>query len=144
MIDHAFIFNPNTWFGTGIALFSPNTEAPFQMDWFIKKIKKDEIACKQVLNVPEANIENITNHYRIFDIREKRFSIELENEMVGKIVGVGLADKDIIAWEFRNQDNFEAYEIFEKNQDGKYQIFSEFATPDQKRTVVKGTMEVKK
>ena len=61
----------------------------------------------------------------------------MENQNVGRIVGTGVYDDDMIAWEFRNNDmNFEGYETYHLQSDGSYQMKGEYITSDQFRTVI--------
>ena len=61
----------------------------------------------------------------------------MENQNVGRIVGAGVFDDKMIAWEFRNNDmNFEGYETYVLQVDGSYQMKGEYVTSDQFRTQI--------
>ena len=67
------------------------------------------------------------------------FSIDLENQALGKITGNGLINDKVIAWEFRVEDiGFDGFEFYEEQPDNSYLMHAEYATSDQFRTLIQG------
>lgn len=81
--------------------------------------------------------ENMKNNLIFFDFTSKGFSVEMENVSIGKIVGSGIYDDKMIAWEFKDK-NFEGFETYYKQEDGGYLVHSEYVTSDQFRTQIEG------
>ena len=108
MFNHTFIFSPGTWFGEG----------------------------KILLNMVEEELVFNTN-WAFYDFQTKTFTVDMENQKVGRIVGTGVYDEKMIAWEFRNNDmNFEGYETYTLQNDGSYWMKGEYVTSDQFRTQI--------
>ena len=70
----------------------------------------------------------------------KKFTIELQNQSLGVIVGRGIINAKLIGWEFRlEQFGFEGFEFYEASkEDGVYLFHAEYATSDDFRTVIHG------
>jgi len=80
------------------------------------------------------------NQFSIYDISDKGFNIELENQTLGKIVGKGLINEKLIGWEFRlGELGFEGFEFYEATGDpNTYLMHAEYATTDDFRTIIHG------
>ena len=79
------------------------------------------------------------NQFLITNMTVTHFTIELENAALGNIIGKGVINENLIAWEFRNSElDFEGFEFYEKQPDGTYLMRAEYATPDQYRTIIRG------
>jgi hypothetical protein len=77
------------------------------------------------------------NDLTFYDFGAKTFTVDMENQNVGRIVGTGVYDEKMIAWEFRNNDmNFEGYETYSLQLDGSYTMKGEYVTSDQFRTLI--------
>jgi hypothetical protein len=61
----------------------------------------------------------------------------MENQNVGRIVGSGVYDDNLIGWEFRdNEMNFEGFETYHLQPDGSYHMKGEYVTSDQFHTQI--------
>jgi uncharacterized protein (DUF2147 family) len=82
------------------------------------------------------------NNFCVFNVTSSDFKIELENSIVGKVVGKGVIGPKVIAWEFRRKDQeFEGYEIYELQESGSYKMRAEFTAGDGLRTHVEGFID---
>src|SRR3989338_5321691 len=138
MSHHLFIFSPGTWFGEGkILLNMVEEELVFNTNW---AIQNRDFAGK-VVGAQEIQIhgltENMRNELTFYDFQDKTFAVDMENQNIGRIVGTGVFDDKMIAWEFRNNDmNFEGYETYNLQGDGSYMMKGEYVTSDQLRTQI--------
>ncbi len=81
------------------------------------------------------------NELTFFDFTDNKFSVEMENLNIGRVVGCGVYDEKVIAWEFRDNDlNFEGFETYHFQSDGSYSMHAEYVTADQFRTQIEGTL----
>jgi hypothetical protein len=140
MTNHQFILNPNAWLGEGkIQLSMVDEELGFITRWNV--MPPD--ASGRVESVQEIQVKGLSdimiNQFVFFDFAPTRFSIELENQALGKIVGTGLINDKVIAWEFRVPElGFEGFEFYEKETETSYLMRAEYATRDQFRTLIRG------
>jgi len=138
MFNHNFIFSPGTWQGEGkILLNMVEEELIFNTNW---AVQNRDFAGK-VLSAQDIQIqglsENMRNELTFYDFQAKTFSVDMENQNIGRIVGTGVYDEQTIAWEFRNNDmNFEGYESYILQPDGSYTMKGEYVTSDQFRTQI--------
>jgi hypothetical protein len=133
---HPFIFSPGSWHGEGrIALNMVEEELVFQTNWSV--LNRDfigKVACSQQIQIQGLS-EHMRNELTFYDFQAKSFTVDMENQNVGKIVGTGVFDEKMIAWEFRNNEmNFEGYETYTLQPDGSYHMRGEYVTADQFRT----------
>lgn len=138
MLNHSFIFSPGSWSGEGkITLNMVEEELFFNTQWAVQN--KDfggKVACAQEIQIQGLS-ENMRNELAFYDFQNKTFSVDMENQNVGRIVGTGVFDEKMIAWEFRNNDmNFEGYETYHLQPDGSYHMKGEYVTSDQFRTQI--------
>lgn len=136
--SHPFIFSPGTWYGEGkISLNMVEEELIFNTNWTV--LNRDfvgKVVCSQEIQIQGLS-ENMRNELTFYDFQSATFSVDMENQNIGKIVGVGVFDEKMIAWEFRNNDmNFEGYETYTFQTDGTYQMHGEYVTNDQFRTQI--------
>lgn len=141
-MGHLFIFTPGTWFGEGkITLSMVEEELPFSTSWTVQN--KDfvgKISCAQEIQIQGLS-ENMRNELAFYDFQIKGFSVDMENQNVGRIVGNGVFDDKIIGWEFRNNDmNFEGFETYSLQSDGSYMMKGEYVTSDQFRTQIEARL----
>ena len=138
MFNHSFILSPGNWFGEGkITLNMVEEELIFNTNWAVQnKDFAGKVTCAQDIQV-QGLAENMRNELTFYDFQPKGFSVDMENQNVGRIVGTGVYDEKMIAWEFRNNDmNFEGYETYTLQSDGSYSMRGEYVTSDQFRTVI--------
>ena len=65
----------------------------------------------------------------------------MENSNIGRVIGSGVYDEKLIAWEFRSQElNFEGFESYYLQPDGSYLMHVEYVTSDQFRTQIEGRL----
>jgi len=139
-LDSNFITTPGRWIGEGkISLNMVAEELPFTMSWVISgKDASGKIHCTQEVQIQGLS-EGMRNELIFYDFTSKKFSVEMENSNVGKVLGEGVVNDKIIAWEFRENDlNFEGFETYKFDKDGSYLIHGEYITTDQLRTQIEG------
>jgi hypothetical protein len=140
--NHKFILSPGRWIGEGkISLNMVAEELPFSMSWQISE--KDSAG--KILSIQEIQIQGLSegmhNEMIFYDFSSKKFSVEMENSNVGKVLGFGLINNKIIAWEFRENDlNFEGFETYKFEKTDNYFIHGEYITADQLRTQIEGKL----
>ena len=138
MFKHTFIFNPGTWIGEGkIVLNMVEEELLFNTNWAVQnKDFTGKVSCAQDIQIQGLS-ENMRNELTFYDFANKTFSVDMENQNVGRIVGTGVFDENMIAWEFRSNDmNFEGFETYTLQPDGSYSMKGEYVTSDQFRTQI--------
>jgi hypothetical protein len=141
MFKHTFIFQPQAWVGEGtITLNMVEEELIFYTKWNILTSEAGKIKSLQEIQIAGIS-ENMKNELTFFDFAEGTFSVEMENLNIGKIIGKGIVDEKLIAWEFRNNEmNFEGFETYILQNDGSYLMRVEYVTSDQFRTQIEGKM----
>ena len=138
MCNHSFIFSPGIWQGEGkIVLNMVEEELIFNTNWAVQdRDFSGKVTCAQEILIQGIS-ENMRNELSFYDFQPKTFSVDMENQNVGRIVGAGVYDEKMIAWEFRNNDmNFEGYETYNMQPDGSYHMKGEYVTNDQFRTQI--------
>ena len=138
MFNHTFIFSPGTWYGEGkIILNMVEEELIFNTNWAV--LNRDfagKVTCAQDIQIQGLS-ESMRNELTFYDFQTKSFSVDMENQNVGRIVGTGVFDEKMIAWEFLSNDmNFEGYETYQMQTDGSYMMKGEYVTSDQFRTQI--------
>lgn len=149
MNKHPFIFNSGTWVGEGkISLNTVDEELLFNTNWTVPhKDEAGKIACAQDIQVQGLG-ESMRNDLSFYNFRDGVFSVDMENQNIGRITGSGVFDDQMIAWEFRNNDlYFEGFETYILQPDGGYLMHGEYVTSDQFRTRIEarlwmGTKEI--
>ena len=138
MFQHTFIFSPGTWIGEGkITLNMVEEELFFNTNWSVQiKDFGGKVACAQDIQIQGLS-DVMRNELTFYNFEQKKFSIDMENQNVGRIVGTGIYDEKMIGWEFRSQDNsFEGFETYTLQPDGSYFMKGEYVTSDQFRTQI--------
>jgi hypothetical protein len=138
MFNHSFIFNSGNWTGEGkITLNMVEEDLFFNTNWFVQgKDFAGKVACAQEIQIHGLS-ENMRNELTFYDFNQKTFTVDMENQNVGRIVGTGVFDEKMIAWEFRGNDmNFEGFETYSLQSDGSYTMKGEYVTSDQFRTQI--------
>ncbi len=140
MKAHSFLLEEGNWTGEGkIALNMVAEELDFVTNWSIQKIDiAGKIRCIQEIQIHGLS-ENMRNELIFFDFGKEKFCIEMENTNIGKVLGTGILDEKLIAWEFRENDlQFEGLETYTKQEDGSYRMKGEYMSTDQLRTQIEG------
>lgn len=138
MMNHGFILSPGTWSGEGkINLNMIEEELMFNTNWTVQPQDfAGKVLCTQEIQIQGLS-ENMRNELTFYDFQTKQFAVDMENQNVGRIVGTGVLDEKMIAWEFRNSEtNFEGYETYTLQPDGSYLMRGEYVTADQFRTQI--------
>lgn len=143
MLGHTFIFQKGDWIGEGKIAFSASPEQiKFYTKWTIESASPSEIRCLQQVEM-HGTTDQVRNHLTFMKIVEGAFEVELENDLVGKIFGKGIIDGKNIAWEYRNQEKFEGFEVYERLENGDYLMHAEYASEEQFRTIIDGRIWLK-
>lgn len=140
MTQHQFLLTPNSWLGQGkIQLNMVSEELAFFTRWNVGTVDGDgRIECLQEIQVKGLS-DIMHNEFLIQNLTGGEFTIDLENQALGKISGKGLISEKVIAWEFRVEEiGFEGFELYEKQDDKNYLMRAEYATSDQFRTLIQG------
>jgi hypothetical protein len=140
MYKHPFIFTPGIWLGEGkIKLNMVDEELSFLTRWNSTDSNGDgKVECVQEIQVKGLS-EVMHNLFVLYNFNSGEFAIDLENQALGRVVGKGLINEKVIAWEFRVEDiGFEGFEFYEKQSDDSYIMRAEYATEDQFRTLIQG------
>lgn len=140
MLKHAFLCSAGYWVGEGkIKLNMVEEDLMFTTYWNItSRDFSGKIQAVQDIHVAGLS-DQMRNEMSFYDFQDHKFSVDMENESVGRVVGTGVYDEKIIAWEFRGNDmNFEGFESYKIQSDGSYMVQAEFITTDQLRTQIEG------
>lgn len=134
---HQFIFSPGTWIGEGKITFSTSPQSiHFYTKWMIESHNQG-FFCSHQVEMQGAD-ESMFNKLTISDVTPTSFLVTLENNLVGRVAGKGVIDPKTIAWEYRQGDDFEGFEVYELQEDGDYMLHAEYSSSDQYRTIIDG------
>ena len=142
MVHHQFLLKPSTWLGQGkIQLNMVAEELGFSTRWSVSNVDGDgRIECTQEIQVKGLS-EVMHNQFLIHNLSSGEFSIDLENQALGRVTGKGIVNDKVIAWEFRVEAiGFEGFELYEKQDDNNYIMRAEYATDDHFRTLIQGRL----
>lgn len=140
MSQHSFILTPSLWLGEGkIVLNMVDEELAFFTRWNVSnKDPTGQIDCVQEIQVKGLS-DMMLNQFIFTNVTASSFNIELENQALGKVIGSGVINDKVIAWEFRLSElGFEGFEFYEKQEDDTYLMHAEYSTSDQFRTLIRG------
>jgi len=140
MNKHCFLFKPGYWLGEGkIILNMVEDELRFFTNWnFSTADFEGKISSVQQIEIDGIS-ENMKNELTFYNFTSTGFSVEMENLNIGRVLGKGVFDERLIAWEFReNVLNFEGFETYRLQDDGSYLMHAEYVTSDQFRTQISG------
>lgn len=146
MPEHSFIQKPGIWEGEGsMRLSIVEEDLKFKTKWSVKPAEKDgKIYCVQEVQIDGLAVTTL-NHFCVRDVNGDRFVVDLETEALGQAEGKGVINPRSIAWELGLKElGFSGYEMYEKMDDDTYLMRAEFATSDQFRSDVTGTIRYKK
>lgn len=138
--QHQFLLTPTNWLGQGkIQLNMVSEELAFFTRWNASKVDGDgRIECLQEIQVKGLS-DVMHNQFFIYNMASGEFTIDLENQALGRVTGTGLITDKVIAWEFRIEDiGFDGFELYEKQDEKNYLMRAEYATSDQFRTLIQG------
>lgn len=143
-MKHAFILDSGEWEGKGKISFSmAEDELNFSMKWKVLPAEKGVIRCMQCIHVDGVE-DKMENTFSFTEPAGQNFSLELENHLVGRVIGKGLIEPKVIAWEFcKTPQLFEGFEIYKLQEDGSYSVRAEFTAGEGLRTYVKGMIQRK-
>ena len=139
-MTHQFLLTPSSWLGQGKIQFNMvSEELTFFTRWNAGTVDSDgKIECFQEIQVKGLS-DVMHNEFLIYNVTSGEFTIDLENQALGKITGTGLVSEKVIAWEFRIEDiGFDGFELYEKQDENNYLMRAEYATSDQFRTLIQG------
>lgn len=140
MTQHPFLLAPGSWLGQGkIQLNMVAEELAYFTRWNVgSQDGEGRIVSNQEIQVKGLS-DIMNNEFIISNLNQGEFSIELENQALGKVTGKGVINDKVIAWEFRVEEiGFEGFELYEKQDDKNYLMRAEYATSDQFRTTIQG------
>jgi hypothetical protein len=138
MIAHEFIFHPGNWIGEGKVTFSISPEAlHFYTKWTFENEFDNIIQSSQTVEIQD-NDPSMRNNFKFSEISPTKFTVDLENDILGKVKGNGIIDAKNIAWEFHHVGGLEGFEIYELQENGEYIFHAEYTSPDQFRTIIDG------
>lgn len=138
-----FIFTSGTWLGEGKITFSASPEfIKFYMKWQISEEENHVMKATQTIQMQGIEEKSI-NELTFSDIHSESFIVQLENEPLGKVVGKGIYNEKMIAWEFHDQSNFEGFETYERRDNGDFFLHAEYGKNDRYRTIVEGLIWLK-
>jgi hypothetical protein len=142
-MTHHFLLTPSAWLGQGkIQLNMVSEELAFFTRWNAENADGNgRIECLQEIQVKGLS-DIMHNDFLIYNLNANgEFSIDLENQALGKVTGTGLINEKVIAWEFRIEEiGFEGFELYEKQDENNYLMRAEYATSDQFRTLIQGRL----
>lgn len=138
MAVHDFIFKPGLWVGEGKVTFSASPDRiRFYTKWTLEKEKESQLIWHQHVEL-EGGESNVYNTFRFSNIKPDTFAVELNNELLGTVLGKGIIDRKTIAWEFRGHPEFEGFEVYELQDNGDFMLHAEYSSLDQIRTIIDG------
>jgi hypothetical protein len=133
-----FIFCAGQWLGEGKISFTASPEfLKFFTKWQISEKESGVIQAIQTVEIIGMS-ESVINTFKVYEITSTTFSISLENPTTGLLKGRGLVDDEVIAWEFKNGDIAQGFEVYEKQKNGDYFLHAEYGGNDGYRTIVEG------
>lgn len=147
MKSHPFIYSPYKWLGEGIIELNMLEEPlGFCTRWVVhpweegKELSSRTIECVQEIQVKGLS-DMMTNQFIFSSFTATAFEVYMENYAVGQVRGKGFWDTNKLGWEFRvPETGFEGFELYEKQEDGSYLLYGEFATADDLRTKIRGKL----
>lgn len=142
---HSFIFSPGSWQGEGkITLSMVEEELHFNTCWNVQtRDFTGKVHGFQDIQINGLS-EGMRNELTFYEFQNKNFIVDMENQNLGKIVGSGVYDENLIGWEFRNPEmSFEGFEMYHLQPDGSYLMKGEYVTSDQFRTQIEARIWLK-
>jgi hypothetical protein len=116
---------------------------PFKTSWQIDKKDDETIECEQKVDM-EGVEEQVQNRYVFNKTGADSFQLELESEALGKVQGKCIVDENSISWEILGDIGSQGFETYRLQDNGEYTFHAEYASPDQFRTIIDGTLKKEK
>lgn len=137
-MPHTFLLQQGIWLGEGRVTFTASPETlHFATKWEIKEGVNNEIWATQQVEMRGIN-DRVVNRFRLFDLTQTHFAIELQNELIGSVIGKGLYDQVQIGWEFLQHSDFQGFEVYREIHETEYSLHAEFCSSEDYRTIVHG------
>ncbi|MGK5594298.1 MAG: hypothetical protein ACSNEK_02945 [Parachlamydiaceae bacterium] len=142
MLGHQFIFQSGVWLGQGEISFSASKEQiPCSTKWTVEEKLSETgervIFCLQEVEIRDSG-DKLNNRITLSAIQPPNFLVELTNENIDKIAGKGVVSSTTIAWELRDKEGYEGFEVYEKQDNEEYNFHAEYASSENFRTIVDG------
>lgn len=138
--QHPFIFEQGEWIGKGKVAFTTATDTlNFYTKWEIEEAPHPDVLCIQTVEM-EGTEGKMVNKYHITERKDNQFTVTLTNDIIGTVMGTGKITPETITWEFRGQENFDGFEVFERQSDGSYTIHAEYNALGSFKTVIDGIL----
>ena len=138
-----FVFTPGIWLGQGKISFASSSEfIKFYTKWVITQEIPNVMKAVQVVELFDVE-EPVINTFMLTEITPTKFTIQLESNSVGAVMGTGLRSESVIAWEFTGQDRLEGFEVYEKQENGDYYLRAEYGNSENYRAFVEGLISQK-
>lgn len=138
----AFLFSPGEWLGEGtIQLSAHHDPIKFFTRWVITPSASGMLATQEV---ELAGASKVTNRYEIFNIEGASFNITMSSEAVGIARAFGLIEEKRIAWEFKEGESLQGFEVYEVMDEESYSFRAQFLSEEIYRTRVEGKIWKKK
>lgn len=135
---HDFLFKPHIWIGEGKITFSYSPDfVKFYTRWHVQTESEGLIKAIQTVEMKGVQ-EHVVNEFTFKSITSSTFSVSLENDMVGMVLGKGILDPTKISWEFAPGQSIEGFEVYELQENGDYFLHAEYLSPDQYRNTIEG------
>lgn len=138
MNPHLFLFTPTNWHGSGeIIVALTHDLLPFTVQWQVNEKRDGLIEMMQLIKI-EGVPETRRNRFRVFDLTESTFSIELEAPLIGKVQGAGSFDATMLRWAFH--EDLKGSESYELQPSGAYRFEAEYASGEGLSNQIRGEM----
>lgn len=125
-MKHDFLLIPGTWLGEGQISFTGSHDIiKFYTKWVVDDEEDGRIQCIQKVEKVDVD-DDLTSFYRLSEITEKNFVMDLDNELVGKVKGKGVITESSVGWEFPSESGCEGFEIYHVQPNGEYTLHAEF------------------
>lgn len=136
-MSHRFLFSNTKWIGEGKITFSASPDhIRFYTRWtFQPHDDPGFFSWLQEVEMHGAE-EKVENSFNVTPLTDTTFSISLENEIIGKALGKGIISPTKIAWEIKNSETFQGFEVYEIQENGDYMLHAEYAAQDNFRTII--------
>jgi hypothetical protein len=139
-MTHAFLLAPGLWIGQGKIQLNMVAE---ELTFFTRWSSGLPDAKGRIESLQEIQVKGLSdimhNQFALYNFTSGEFVIDLENQALGKIIGKGIINDKVIAWEFRIEEmGFDGFEFYEKIDEKNYLMRAEYATSDQFRTLIEG------
>ncbi len=125
MFKFDFIFTPGLWLGKGEISFSASpSHLEFLTRWEIETKKDGLIRAYQIVEMTD--LEKQINRFVFYNIEDGSFAVQLHNEILGKVSGVGLFTSNSIIWEYHPNQALEGFEFYLFNEEGNHLFHAEY------------------